>query len=50
MITTMMKMQKTLREENEVIIKLKGFCPGNKIPKGLLLEGPGALKSGKLFL
>ena len=26
-------------------MKLKGFCPGNKIPKGILLEGPEAIKS-----
>ena len=44
-VTVMMKMFKTLREENELIVKLKGFCPGNKIPKGIILQGPGALKS-----
>jgi serine/threonine-protein phosphatase 2B catalytic subunit len=44
-ITTMMKMFKTLREENELIMKLKGFCPDNKIPRGILLEGKQALKS-----
>jgi hypothetical protein len=49
MITTMMKMQKTLREENELIVKLKGFCPDNKIPRGLILEGKNALKSGKII-
>jgi serine/threonine-protein phosphatase 2B catalytic subunit len=41
----MMRMFKTLREENELIMKLKGFCPGNKIPKGILLQGPEALKT-----
>jgi serine/threonine-protein phosphatase 2B catalytic subunit len=41
----MMKMFKTLREENELIMKLKGFCPDNKIPKGMLLEGKQALMS-----
>ncbi len=44
----MMKMFKTLREENELIMKLKGFCPGNKIPRGILMQGPEALKTGKL--
>ena len=39
-------MQRTLREESELIIKLKGFCPGNKIPRGLIIQGPEALKSG----
>jgi serine/threonine-protein phosphatase 2B catalytic subunit len=41
----MMKMFKTLREENELIMKLKGFCPGNKIPRGILMQGPEALKT-----
>lgn len=44
-ITMMMKMFKTLREENELIMKLKGFCPGNKIPRGILIQGPEALKT-----
>jgi serine/threonine-protein phosphatase 2B catalytic subunit len=44
-ITMMMKMYKTLREENELIMKLKGFCPGNKIPRGILMQGPEALKT-----
>lgn len=48
-ITMMMKMFKTLREENELIMKLKGFCPGNKIPRGILMQGPEALKTGKLL-
>jgi len=46
----MMKMQKTLREENELIVKLRGFCPDNKIPRGLILEGKNALKSGNILL
>lgn len=44
-VTMMMKVMRTLREENELIMKLKGFCPGNKIPRGVILQGPGALKS-----
>jgi serine/threonine-protein phosphatase 2B catalytic subunit len=40
-----MKMYRTLREEKQLIMKLKGFCPGNKIPKGILLQGPEALKT-----
>ena len=40
-----MKMYRSLREESELIMKLKGFCPGNKIPKGILIQGPEALKS-----
>lgn len=44
-VTVMMKVMRTLREENELIHKLKGLCPGNKIPRGVILEGPNALKS-----
>lgn len=43
--STMMRMFRTLREERELIMKLKGFCPGNKIPKGILIQGAEALKS-----
>ena len=43
-ITSMMKMYRTLREEKELILQLKGLCPDNKIPTGLLLEGRGALQ------
>ena len=32
----MMKYNKVLREESENVIKLKGMCPDNKIPMGLL--------------
>jgi serine/threonine-protein phosphatase 2B catalytic subunit len=44
-IIMLMKMHKTLREENELIMKLKGFCPGSKIPKGILLQGAEALRT-----
>ncbi len=44
-ITMLMKMYRTLREESELIMKLKGFCPGNKIPRGILIQGPDALKT-----
>ena len=37
-VTSMMKIFNTLRNENESILKLKGMCPDNKIPKGLLFE------------
>lgn len=40
----MMKMFKTLREENESVVKLKGICADGKLPKGLLLEGKKALE------
>ena len=35
-ISAMIHMQKTLREQHENIVKLKGMCPDNRIPKGLL--------------
>jgi len=38
-------MFRTIREEKELILKLKGCCPGNKIPRGLITKGPMALKS-----
>lgn len=41
----MMKMFKTLREENESVMQLKGICPDGKVPKGLLLEGKKALEN-----
>ena len=44
-ITMLMKMYRTLREESELIMKLKGFCPGSKIPKGILLQGAEALRT-----
>lgn len=42
--TRMIKMFTTLRKESEDILKLKGLCPDNKIPKGLLLEGHESIK------
>ena len=44
-MSKMMRIFKTLREENETIMQLKGLCPDNKVPKGLLLEGREALQS-----
>jgi serine/threonine-protein phosphatase 2B catalytic subunit len=42
---TLLRMLRTIREEHELIMKLKGFCPSNKIPRGMLLEGRNALKT-----
>ena len=39
----MMVMLKTLREEKEIIMKLKGLCPDNKIPYGLLQQERDAI-------
>ena len=36
-------MFKTLREEEEIILQLKGLCPDNKVPKGLLQQGKEAI-------
>ena len=35
---------KTLRQEHENITKLKGLCPGYKIPAGILSGGAGAIE------
>ena len=40
----MQKMFSTLKEESEVILKLKGMAPDGKIPRGLLLEGRPAIR------
>ena len=45
----MAMMNKVLREQSEEIMKLKGLCPDNKIPQGLLLEGSTAIKDGILL-
>lgn len=33
------RMWKTLRQENETVIRLKGVCPGHRLKPGLLLAG-----------
>ncbi len=43
-ISRMIKMFKVLRKENEDILKLKGLCPDNKLPKGVLFQGSSAIK------
>ncbi|OMJ86872.1 hypothetical protein SteCoe_11505 [Stentor coeruleus] len=42
-VSKMMKMLKTLREDKEIIMQLKGLCPDNKIPRGLLQQGRDAI-------
>lgn len=37
-------MFKVLRQENEDILKLKGLCPDNKLPKGVLSQGSTGIK------
>lgn len=36
-------MFRLLREEEQMILELKGLCPDNKIPRGLLQEGRKAI-------
>ena len=42
-IARMARMFKTLRQENESVIRLKGVCPGHRLPPGLLLAGKSGL-------
>mmetsp|Transcript_4604 Transcript_4604/g.11269 ORF Transcript_4604/g.11269 Transcript_4604/m.11269 type:complete len:515 (-) Transcript_4604:620-2164(-) len=42
-IARMARMFKTLRQENEAVIRLKGVCPGHRLPPGLLLAGKSGL-------
>lgn len=44
-IARMARMFKTLRQENEAVIRLKGVCPGHKLQPGLLLAGKERLQS-----
>lgn len=41
----MQRMLRTLREQSEMILALKGFSPDKKIPRGLLIKGTKAIKS-----
>jgi serine/threonine-protein phosphatase 2B catalytic subunit len=43
-VALMSRMVKTLREESEAVVELKGLA-GGTIPKGLLSQGPAAVKS-----
>ena len=42
-VSKMIKMFKFLREEKELIMELKGLCPDNRVPRGLLVEGKEAV-------
>lgn len=44
-IARMARMFKTLRQENETVLKLKGVCPGHRLAPGLLLAGKERLTS-----
>merc|ERR1712060_562090 len=45
-IARMARMFKTLRQENETVIRLKGVCPGHKLAPGLLLAASAPLCTG----
>jgi serine/threonine-protein phosphatase 2B catalytic subunit len=44
-VARMARMFKTLRQENETVIRLKGVCPGHKLSAGLLLAGKDRLST-----
>lgn len=37
-------MFKTLKDESEMLVMIKGMAPDGKIPRGLLLEGRPAIR------
>lgn len=43
-VTKLLRMYKTLRENNEKIVQLKQLTPSHKVPFGLLRAGPQAIK------
>lgn len=44
------RMFTTLREESEMLLKIKNISPDGKLPRGILLEGKPAIKNGKNYL
>jgi serine/threonine-protein phosphatase 2B catalytic subunit len=40
------RMFTTLREESEMLLKIKNISPDGKLPRGILLEGKPAIKNG----
>ena len=45
-VARMSRMYTTLREESEMLLKIKNICPDGKLPRGILLEGKPAIKNG----
>ena len=43
-VASMSKMFSTLREEQEMILKIKNISPDGKLPRGILLDGKPAIK------
>lgn len=46
-VARMSRMYTTLREESEMLLKIKNISPDGKLPRGLLIEGKPAIKNGK---
>lgn len=44
-VARMARMFKTLRQENETVLRLKGVCPGHRLQAGLLLAGKDKMQS-----
>lgn len=49
-VARLSRMYTTLREESEMLLKIKNISPDGKLPRGLLLEGKPAIKNGKTLL
>ena len=43
-VAKMNKMFSTLREDSELILKIKNISPDGKLPRGILLEGKPAIR------
>ena len=43
-MSRMMKIFKSLREDSEMVMQLKGLCPDNKVPAGLIMKGKEAMQ------
>jgi len=44
-IGRLLRVFKTLREKNELIVQLKGMTPGHRIPPGAILQGEEGIKN-----
>eukprot|EP01069_Polyplicarium_translucidae_P002354 Polyplicarium_translucidae@DN2007_c0_g1_i2.p1 len=44
-VARLMRVFKTLRQQNELILQLKGMTPGHRIPPGALIQGEEGLKN-----
>ena len=48
-VARMNRMYTTLREESEMLLKIKNISPDGKLPRGILLEGKPAIKNSKFI-